>query len=276
MLSGMAGFGEFRTGEPSVVRGVPAGRHVVAAAGVVESSDGNARQFRYAETELIADGGDDVVSLELVGGRRVTGRFVFDGEAPATDAPVPVLVALFPTDPRRWLSASDSESVTSGSGFVIPNVVPGQHRLWLRGLPAPWRVFSAVAGDVDLLDHKLPVETGRVTPEIVVTLTSRETRLSGSVVDVEGRPRHDATVVVFPNDPGRRTIGSRRIGVAQPDIDGRYQLAGLPPGDYLAVAAPIGWDPIVQPDLLIALASSAQRVTLRLGEPVTAVLTRRD
>jgi hypothetical protein len=28
--------------------------------------------------------------------------------------------------------------------------------------------------------------------------------------------------------------------------------------------------------LLIALASSAQRVTLRLGEPVTAVLTRRD
>jgi hypothetical protein len=77
-------------------------------------------------------------------------------------------------------------------------------------------------------------------------------------------------------DSGRRYAGSRWIAVTQPDIDGRYQLAGVPPGEYLVVAAPIGWHPMQEPERLAELEPLARRVELTLDGPATLALVGGD
>jgi hypothetical protein len=143
----------------------------------------------------------------------------------------------------------------------------------VRGVSAPWHVLSATAGDTDLFEEPLSVESGRDVPEIVVTLTSRPTVLEGSVVDADGTPRTDTSVIVFPAEVIQAVHASRRIAAAQPDINGHYEFTNLPPGRYQIVCASIDWDPWVEPDRLLTLVSRAQRVDLRAGEQVELTLS---
>lgn len=154
-------------------------------------------------------------------------------------------------------------------------MVPGRYELQISSLRQPWHLLSARAGEQDILDQGLTIVGAQPMPEIVVTLTSRPTVLAGTVADAAGNPTYDASVVAFPRAVLDGPVGLRRIAVAQPDIDGRFEIVNLPPDEYLVAATAIDWDPWVEPERLAALAPMAERITLRLGDPVTASLVRR-
>ena len=71
---------------------------------------------------------------------------------------------------------------------------------------------------------------------ITITLTSRTTELTGSLVDEANRPAAAITVIVFSRDRTYWQPQSRRIQVTRPGNDGQFSLKNLPAGEYLLVA----------------------------------------
>lgn len=75
------------------------------------------------------------------------------------------------------------------------------------------------------------------------------------------------TVVVFSSDPTKWTDRSRFVQLARPTQQGRFDVRGLPPEDYLVVALPsvdgFEWQ---DPDCLQRLRAQATTVALMEGE----------
>jgi hypothetical protein len=68
-------------------------------------------------------------------------------------------------------------------------------------------------------------------------------------------------------DPERWNPGTRFIGSARPDQNGRYSLSGLPPGDYLVVAVDyVERGQAEDREFLTAMRSKALAVSLAEGE----------
>jgi hypothetical protein len=73
---------------------------------------------------------------------------------------------------------------------------------------------------------------------MTVTLTDRLTELSGTVRDNRSEPVKDYVLVIFPEDSKLWGSQSRYVRTARPNQDGVYNVKGLPPARYLAVAVP--------------------------------------
>ena len=66
---------------------------------------------------------------------------------------------------------------------------------------------------------------------------NRTTRLLGTVVDAEGRPVTDCTVVIFAADATRWQFPSRFVHAVRPDQHGHIDVPDLPTERYLTFAA---------------------------------------
>jgi hypothetical protein len=126
---------------------------------------------------------------------------------------------------------------------------------------------SITGAGPDLADVALEVRPDAVVPPLTVTLTSRTTELSGSLVDAAGRPVTAFTVVAFSADRVFWTAQSRRIQSTRPADDGRFILKNLPAGDYFLVAVTdIDEGQWSDPRVLATLVSSGVRVTIAEGQ----------
>jgi hypothetical protein len=140
-------------------------------------------------------------------------------------------------------------------------------------------VKSATRAGQDLVDRAFELPTGGLA-DIVVTLTNRVSVLSGIARDASGAAAPSATVIAFPADRSlwaSAAMASGRTQAAAPSRTGRYELRGLPPGEYW-VAAVEAFDADVSDAVFVSLAQSASRVTI--GEGTThsldlRVVTRR-
>ena len=137
--------------------------------------------------------------------------------------------------------------------------------------PAGWVLKSVLVDGRDAADR--PVElTAAGLDNVVVTLTSRRTSISGTVRANDLTIASGVTVVVFPTDkslwrqPG---MASRRVQTAAPGRDGRFAFPTLPAGDYF-LAAP-AWPAADFSDgaVLSRLIPSATRVTLSEGQAMS-------
>jgi hypothetical protein len=211
------------------------------------------------------------VQLALHQGSTVSGHVVLDGSGPA---PVgleaanlrlePVGASLIPSpqvQPVR-LMADGNGRITSAS------ITPG--RYVLRAAPVRgWTVESATTGDRDIVDDPIDIRSNIV--DLVLTMTDRPLgTLAGSALGDGGQPATDASVIVFPASASQRrdtSATARRLRAIRAQLNGTFAIAGLPPGDYLALALdadpPAGWQ---SPQRLEAWEKAATRVTVALGE----------
>jgi len=83
----------------------------------------------------------------------------------------------------------------------------------------------------------------------------------------------DGTVIAFADDAAKWSDGSRWVRAVRPDQQGRYQIQGLPPGDYLAVAVDYvedgAWN---EPEYLDSIRRHGQRLTLSEAESKSLTL----
>ena len=78
---------------------------------------------------------------------------------------------------------------------------------------------------------------------------------------------------MFADDASKWWDDSRWVKTARPDQDGRYQIKGLPPGDYVAVAVSYVEDGMWNdPEYLESIRRYGQKLTLGEGESQTRVL----
>ena len=156
--------------------------------------------------------------------------------------------------------------------FRIVNM-NGQYLFRVNGLPDDWRLGAVMVGGRDTIDTPLPFARGNPDVEgVQLVLTKKVARLEGQVLDGNGAATTDASVILFAEGRASWGIGSRFVKATRPGRDGRFAIAGVPPGVYRVIAREFvtdgQWD---DPEFLQSLLRDAARVELKEEgtEPVT-------
>jgi protocatechuate 3,4-dioxygenase beta subunit len=144
---------------------------------------------------------------------------------------------------------------------------PGTNIVRLLRVPDGMALKAVRIGGVDVTDTGFDVKPNENVRGIEVELTSHPTVVSGRVTDSSGAPSKDCTVVVFARDERKWEGASRYIGTARPDQDGKFQISGLPPGDYDVLAIDnIEPGQSGDPDVLTRIRDRAAAMSLGDGE----------
>ena len=258
-------------------RGVPPGRFAIGArssSARLSGSGGLASDDLWASLDLIVDGADqNGLTLGLQPGLNVAGRVAFDGSAAATADPSRASISLMPAGDKPGITSADGARASADGKFAMTGLAPGTYRMTAamvapsqRAL-APWFLKSILWQGQDLLDSTVDVAPGQNLDGVTVLFSDRRTDLAGTFVDTNGRPIAGYIVVVLPADRRFWTPDSRRISQARLGIDGHYDFAGLPAGDYLlAAVTELDADDLADPAWLESVAAMGLRVTLAEGE----------
>jgi hypothetical protein len=122
----------------------------------------------------------------------------------------------------------------------------------------------------DITDTPIDIKGSGDVDGLQVVITNRVTEVSGAVSDAKGHPVREYAVVVFADEAARWKWPSRFLATARPDQQGRFKIANLPPGRYLAVALDyLEEGQSEDPDYLETLRASATRFALADGETKT-------
>jgi hypothetical protein len=209
------------------------------------------------------------LTVVLQPGVSVSGRVSFDGpDQPPSDLSS-FRVVLNGAKPSENGMSSSLAHVAVDGRFTLEGVTPGVYRVSILS-PSHWRAKSFIVGGRDALDFLLTVDGTRDIAGAEVTLGTRGSMLSGTLVDGAGRPAPAHTIIVFPDDPTYWVPNSRRIQATRPSTDGRFSLANLPAGGYRLVAVDDLEDgQWFDPEVLEQLSAAALPLTLAVGENKT-------
>jgi hypothetical protein len=214
-------------------RNVPPGRYQIRARADVEAQ-GVALFSMYSVTVDGRDLGD--LEMTLSPGATVEGTLAVE----AVSTPKPGSFA----DIRVRAPLVDGSSFGDGvTGDVRPDgryrirgLMPGSHFVTVEGLPYPWVLKTVAYRGRDISDGGLDVDSGQEFRDVLVTITDAATEVNGAVTDEGGREAPDAMVLIMPSSAEAWTRTSRRFRLLWTDANGRFQVRGLPPGEYRAVA----------------------------------------
>ena len=173
--------------------------------------------------------------------------------------------------------------------FRVDDLLPGRHYIRVGGQAAgqmliagqvpsqaQWTLKSISVGGQDVTDVPIDIKPGQNVENVSVVMTDQFTELSGAVRDSTGAGVSALTVIAFSSDRQYWRPQSRRIQTARTDSTGAYKIRGLPPGDYLIIAADDveqgeWFDPAyleqVQPGAKALSLSEGQKTTLDLKGP---------
>jgi protocatechuate 3,4-dioxygenase beta subunit len=126
-----------------------------------------------------------------------------------------------------------SASPLRNGAFTLQNVIPGRYEVSVYSPPEDGYLKSVRYLDRDAPERVIEVGASEGTKlEVLIALDGGEA--SGVVEDASGAPVPGAAVLLYPKSPGK----GAGLQTASADQHGRYQLRGIPPGDYLLLAVP--------------------------------------
>lgn len=227
-------------------------------------------------------GADDVTGLRITLRPSITvsGEVVWDGPpgsyTTATGQTYPALpfVKIEPAagDPRLFPTHPGLGGPPATQQFSITGLRAGEYVI--RASRPGTTVVSIVANGKDVTTRTIDTSSGDISG-VVVTMTTKATRISGSVRDVT-EPARPTSVIAFPVEKrqwSRYGFTPLTIEVAT-FVGPGFTLTGLPPGEYFVVAVDGAsggaWK---DPAWLEAASRVATRVTLRWEQPVTVDLS---
>jgi hypothetical protein len=196
------------------------------------------------------------------------GRFVWDRAKPA---PLPgIHVRLEPANGDLSLGMPQTRiDEDPAATFALDGLLPGEYILVGVG----GRIKSVVWNGRDYTHQPFDARAGEDFEDVVVTLTSDVTALSGTVRDDRGaKAADDLAVIVFPIDPALWSnfgFSPARIKAVQVTNAGRYTFQNLPAGEYLIVATDGEQiDAWKDPAFLKRVAPLATKISLGWGDKV--------
>jgi hypothetical protein len=245
---------------------LPPGRYVLVAGMTRGHVSGSERRSRTAQ-EVIVDGRDIQLSVSLEPGVVLSGRVVFDGDAPRPESGDTLGVRLQPVHVAKDAIGVSRVMLLADGRFNSEAMIAGRHRFVLDSSPTlRWTLAAATLDGRDILDGMLDMPQ-RDIDGAVLTFTDRPSRLSGTLTDAAGRGASDYAVLVFSTDPRLWPAVSRRVRHTMTDGTGAFAFEDIAPGEYFLCVLPevdegLGTDHAA----LSALASSAVRVTVAAKE----------
>ena len=224
----------------------------------------------WAMADVSVDGRNQSnLVLTLQPGMSISGRLVFEGALTQPDlsrARVTASPVSMP-GPDREIGTSVAGRVDNTGRFTLNGVVPGRYRITGSAGGEGWSLSSSIVSGQDTLDFPVEVKPNENVSNAVLTFSDKQTEISGAIVDAQGQPAPDYTIIVYPADREFWTSWSRRIRTQRPGTDGRFTFGNLPPGDY-RIAPVLDPEPGVwcDPSFLQQLDAGALRVPLGIGE----------
>jgi len=138
--------------------------------------------------------------------------------------------------------------------------------LLIASLPDGWILKAVFHDGRDITDAPIEMKSGEELSGVEVIVSDRAATVGGRLVDDTGAPVADGTVLVFASDASRWWEESRWIRAVRADQEGRYEIRGLPAGEYLAVALGYVEDGVWNdPEYLESIRRYAQKLTLKEG-----------
>jgi hypothetical protein len=235
----------------------------------------------WASTRLSTSTADvEGLTLTVAPGFTMTGRVTFQSDVQKAPANPPLRIGVIPTLVLQQRPGTSIQTIAfvlpvpirPDGSFEVASIPPGTFRFQVMGAPVTggaWTPRSAIMGGRDLLDADFQIN-GDGRAEVVVTLTDKVTELSGTLTSASGAPASDVFVIAYASDRALWGAGARRVQAVRPSVDGRYTIAGLPPGDYLLAAVldidPNDWN---DPAFLEQLVPASIKLAIGEGEKKT-------
>lgn len=143
----------------------------------------------------------------------------------------------------------------------------GPARLVVPAVPDGWVLKAVLQNGRDVMDAVIEARNGEMVSGLQIVLSNRVSSVTGQLTDDRGAAMADGTIIVFSNNPDRWGEDSRFVRSARPDQEGRYQVRGLPPGDYVAVAVDYVEEGMWNaPEYLASIRRFGQPLTLGEGD----------
>jgi Carboxypeptidase regulatory-like domain len=270
------------------IRNVPPGSYKLVAQTTRDTQTSRGTVLELA-TQMVTLDGADVANLSLTTsmGWSIAGTVTDENGAPPDASPSRFGVVARLVDPDAGAGPGGAPPPPPPPGAGGSGAIPDSGRVredWTFGVvsvfgaarvravaPEGWTVKAILHDGRDIADTPIEMKSGEVLTGVQVVVSNRVTTISGQLVDDKGAPLQDGTVIVFADEPSKWWDDSRWVRAVRPDQQGRYQIQGLPPGDYLAVAVDYVEDGIWNDaDYLESIRRLGQRVTL--GEAATRSL----
>jgi hypothetical protein len=232
---------------------------------------GNDNEMPEYAAQPISVNGDDLndVTVILAPGATVAGTVTFAGTAGAAPDLSQFRITAPATD-QSDVGPQPNARVGKDGAFTLEGVPAGTHLIRSAGAARGFILKSVTINGRDVTDTPLPLRAGEVLSNVTVVFTDRQNEISGTIVNEQGVPMPDYTVLAFSTDASLWRPQSRQITTARPDQTGKYRIRGLPPGEYYVVTV----DPAEQgewfnPAYLDEHRQGAMRVTLAEGDVKT-------
>jgi hypothetical protein len=117
---------------------------------------------------------------------------------------------------------------TPEGNFTASDVAPGDYRITLTGAGPTVYMKSVRYGTTDGINDPIGV-TADSTATIEILLSTAAGQITGTLVDKESRPVATTQVVLVPErQRDRRDLYKPTVT----DVNGRFTMTGIPPGDY--------------------------------------------
>lgn len=220
---------------------------------------------------VVVNGVDMTLTLTTSSGWSVRGRIVTeDGQLPATVRSRVGIAALAAQNALMGIRMAGIGGPAPGrvnddGSFEVSGIF-GAARLSVN-VPDGWTQKEIVYGGRNVAGKPIQGRNGDVVSDIQVVLTEKTTKVSGQLTDTGGAPPVNGTVLVFADDPERWYFGTRFVRAVRPNQNGQFDVTGLPPAEYLAVAVDYVTERMWNdPVYLESLRSLATKFNLAAGE----------
>jgi protocatechuate 3,4-dioxygenase beta subunit len=264
------------------LNGIAPGEYTLNARGVtIVQSGGDGDRQMFTMTRIVAGGeggsesgsvpisvtGEDLANVVIATSKGTTasGRVIYEGGAKPTANTLRISAPAIDAD-NPLMAFGSSSSVTAEGTFELKGLA-GPRLIRVSNVPAGWTLKAVRVNNTDITDTGLDIRPSEPITGLEVVLTNRTTEVNGGV-KAGNEPASDYTVVIFSEDPQKWLAPMpRHIASARPNQSGRFQVKGLPTGNYYAIAVeyiPQGdWN---DPEVLDRLKTRATRFTLDEGE----------
>jgi protocatechuate 3,4-dioxygenase beta subunit len=199
-------------------------------------------QLEFASVPITVSGSDLTgLSIITTTGVSVSGRVVLQGQKTQGVSLRGIQVAAVSPSGTASLMGLAGRALGGGrinndEGTFELRGLAGLQMINVSNIPAGWVLKSITLEGEDIADTPFDFRSGRSLTGLVVTLTDKITDLAGTVSDSRGQAVKDYVVVIFPDEEKLWGGQSRYIKTARPNQDAAFDIKGLPPAKYLAVA----------------------------------------
>jgi hypothetical protein len=235
----------------------------------------------------VGDGDVDGVVLAIGREFDVKGRLTFEGRTPTAAELGLFRIALALEPPVSGLVPDAYSNILPNGSFTLHAgrgdfkigvapllMVPGAFHFPTQGMSASMNdiyVKSIRLGDVDVLTRPLHLD-GPVPEVLEIVIGTATGTLDGVVAGPDRRPLPNVTIALVPDRARRSRV--ELVKSTSSESSGRFRLAGLPPGDYIAFAIDGPDDGEWRdPDLMAARERQSVAVRIAVGSATSVALT---